>query len=131
MMYNEKMTVYNFKDEEWHRTVVDNIQWRHTRNKIVAKSDGTFAVENSEVVTIDCSSENGYVEPSQYRKEGWTLDCSTKKDVIVQGIAPEVINDEFSINELLKKYKGCSGIVRGITDARNRPYLPIIKVVAN
>ena len=53
MMYNEKMTVYNFKDEEWHRTVVDNIQWRHARNKIVAKSDGTFTVENSEIVTID------------------------------------------------------------------------------
>ena len=68
MMYNEKMTVYNFKDEEWHRTVVDNIQWRHARNKIVAKSDGTFTVENSEIVTIDCSSENGYVGPSQYGK---------------------------------------------------------------
>ena len=53
------------------------------------------------------------------------------KDVVVFGVAEEEITDDYTIAQLLKQYRGNSGIVRSVTDARNRPYLPIMKVVAN
>ena len=131
MIFNDTMTVYNFTSDKWYRTVVKGIQWRHTRHRMTLTPSGTYTLADDETITVDFSKDNGYVEPEAYTGEGWTLDVSTKKDVVVFGIAEEEITDDYTIAQLLKQYRGKSGIVRSVTDARNRPYLPIIKVVAN
>lgn len=129
-MFDEKMTVYNYLDGKWIRKVVSGVQWRHVRNETVF-SGGVLTKENNETVTINCDRSNGYLPPADYDgTAGWTLNETTKKDVIVQDICDKEITDDYTINRLLKDNAGCSGIVTSVKDARNRPCLKIIKVVA-
>lgn len=125
------MTVYNYieKEDKWHRTVVDNVQWRHVREQVIVGTRGVAVKENHELVTINDFFE--YVEPARYMGEGWTLNPDTTQDVIVLGRCEDNPEDaDFDITKVLKANSGNSGIVRSVVDARNKPYLPIIKVVA-
>lgn len=96
---------------------------------VSADSSGKATREPSEVITIPYVM--GYVEPRAYEGKGWTLNPATLKDVIVLGECDaDPQSEDFSINKLIKENVGNCGIIRQVIDARNKPYLPIIKVVA-
>lgn len=133
-LFNETMTVYNYLDGEWHRTVVEHIQWRHAKNDTVIRN-GVLTSTVGESITIDCSGSrnSNYVIPVEYTQncEGkWTLDAKNKKDAVVLGRCSKEITDDYQISQLLKDYAGNSGIVTEVKDSRNRRHLPVIKVVA-
>lgn len=143
-LFNETMTVYNYSrdedgTEQWRRTVVRGIQWRHRKNDVTVR-DQVATETRVESVTIDFQRLYGnkpYIEPDKYKrldsaqKEAyWTLDDKSEKDVIVYGEKTETISEEYRLSSLIKDNQ-YAVTVQAVSDNRNRRGLKHIKVVGS
>lgn len=138
-MFSEKMTVYNHMEidgeEVWQRTVVDHVMWRHGKSQ-AELNDGVLSSSRVESVTVDFGRRRNadYLPPGQFaacedKAAHWTLDSDTNMDIVVLGECPAQITDDYTVSRLLKDNCGCCGTVKAVSDNRNRPGLPHIKVV--
>lgn len=144
VLFTDCMTVYNFYisqetgEEHWQRTEIRGVQWRHGKKSTSVKS-GMITEIMAESITVDFSRDYGnkkYVPSEvfaslgdQERQSVWTLNESEHMDVVVQGSCNIEIGEEYRIKNLLNSTM-CAGIVRMVTDNRNRPRLKQIRLEA-
>lgn len=114
-LFTDTVTVYNkISDAEWHRTVVEGVQWVDKVEK--TNTDGVLSIVQYASVTFP---EGTY--------EGLELNIS---DAIILGEITDEVGENRGerIGDLLKKYPD-SGTVRSVKNNSRRAYLKSVKVV--
>ena len=117
-LFTDTVTIYNkISDNEWKRTVVEDVQWSDHTDR--TNENGKVSVAHSTTVTFPKPTYKGLV-----------LDSSNEEDCIVYGEVKDVIEDVKGkrISDLLEKYPK-SGLIKVVNDNSNRAMLPNIKVV--
>lgn len=143
-LFKDTMTVYNYRrdkntgKEQWQRTVVKGVQWRHNRKEL-STSNNMQSVSRAESITIDFRHNYGnteYVPPNEFKAmqddeagEFWTLDVSEGMDILVLGISGYEIGKDCRLSDLKGLFQ-YAVTVTAVSDNRNMQRLKHIKVVA-
>lgn len=149
VLFNDVMTVYNYRQNKntekntekdtWKRTVVKGVQWRHNRKEL-STSNNEQNLTRAESITVDFSRDYGnmaqYVPPHEFKRMPdeeisgyWTLDAKEGQDVLVLGISEYEIGRDCRLLELSDLFQ-YTATVTAVSDNRNMPRLKNIKVVA-
>lgn len=123
-IFTDTVTLYNHHGGSWHKTVLGGVQWTERTEK-TADSDGVLHLTNA--VTVTVPYRDGYVEPSDYKGEGFTFGLGNL-DVVVLGECGREISDAYTITDLQEEFRAAT--VSAVKDNTQRKLLKHWKVAA-
>ncbi len=114
----------------WHKTSFDNCHWTKKRQTLVAPN-GVINYTTSIIVTIQ-NERAGFLPENLYKALSdvtghWTLSSKTQKDYIVLGDVDEEINENFTIEDVKRKYQ--AGLIVQVADNTLRDMLKHYRAV--
>lgn len=132
-LFGDVITVYNRMQRGrapvWKRTVISGVQVKQrVKSDFTDAGKSIYKTETS--ITIPYGADSGgaaYEPPERFDGAGWTLNPADGQDVIVLGVCEREIDEDYSIDALIKEHKAVT--VRAATDNTNRPRLKTWKAV--
>lgn len=133
-MFTDIVTIYNYYQDTWKRTVIKGVQWTPSIVKTVVngKIDIANVVNITIPDTIQC--DKSYSPYKAYMKLSdvngyWTLNPADNQDIMILGDIEVDITDTYKLKNLRADYEAHT--VKSVKDNRLRARLKNIKVVTD
>lgn len=133
-MFTDTVTIYNYYQDTWKRTVIKGVQWTPSIVKTAAngKIDIANVVNITIPTTIQC--DKAYMPYKEYVKLSdvasyWTLNPADNQDIMILGDREVDITDTYKLKNLRADYEAHT--VKSVKDNRLRARLKNIKVVTD
>lgn len=133
-MFADTVTIYNYYQDTWQRTVIKGVQW--TPSIVKTATNGKIDIANVVNITIPTTiqCDKAYTTYKEYVKlldvaSYWTLNPADNQDIMILGDIEVDITDTYKLKNLRADYE--THTVKSVKDNRLRARLKNIKVVTD